>query len=170
VAGSILDQVKIRTAEPEPPPARWIDLAGIWPWEDGESRIQAEGRFEALDRASRRHVLVAAPAYLRAMTLGPRTKRCHLKTFIADRLYLDYPAEGEAPRPLPKQVFVVVGTQEFAAWDRAYRAAGRPGMPSAARHENRQGWWRPALYPPPDWSYEREMAERRARDGPERAA
>ncbi|MEN5084275.1 hypothetical protein ABE438_17480 [Bosea sp. TWI1241] len=170
VGRSILDEVTIRSAEPEPPPARWVDLAAIWPWEDGESRIQAEARFEGLDRANRRHVLVAAPAYLRAMTLGPRSKRCHLKTFIAERLYLDYPADGEVPPPPAKQVFVAVGTPAFAAWDRAYRAAGRPGMPAGSSHNGRNGWWRPSLFPAQDWSYDREVAARRAREGPGAAA
>lgn len=169
VAGSILDRVKIRQAEPEPSPVRWIDLAAAWPWEDGESRIQAEARFEALDRATRRHVLVAAPAYLRHRE-GTKRRRVHLKTFIEERLFLDYPAEGETPPPLLRRVFIALGTAEFAAWDRAYREAGRPGMPSASRHEGRQGWWRSAPFPPPDWSYEREQAEARARAGPGAAA
>lgn len=169
VGGSILDQVKIRHSDPEPAPVRWADLEELWPWEDGESRIQAEARFEALDRKARRHVLVAAPTYLRSRA-NSRRKRSHLKTFIEDRLYLDYPAEAAMPTPAPKQVFIAVGTQEFAAWDRAYREAGRPGMPKAARHGGRDGWWRPALFPPSGWSYEGEMAARRVRDGPGRAA
>lgn len=168
VCGSILDQVKIRPAAPEPPPARWHDLAAIWPWEDGESRIQAEARFEALDRPTRRHVLVAAPAYLRSREVSKR-KRSHLKTFIEEQLFRDYPADGEVAAPRPKPVFIAVGTKEYAAWDRAYREAGRPGMPSASRHEGRQGWWRPTLFPPQGWSYEREQAAQ-ARAGPGAAA
>lgn len=168
VGGSILDQVTIRAAAPEPPPARWHDLAAIWPWEDGESRIQAEARFEALDRPTRRHVLVAAPAYLRARGLSKRM-RCHLKTFIEEREYLDYPADGEAAPPPPKLVFVAVDTPEFAAWDRAFRANGRPGMPSHSRHDGKHGWWRETAFPPSGWSYERELAAR-ARAGPGAAA
>lgn len=169
VCGSILDQVKIRPVAPEPPPARWCDLEAIWPWEEGESRIQAEARFEALDRPTRRHVLVAAPTYLRSREVSKR-KRSHLKTFIEEQLFRDYPADGEAPAPRPRQVFVAVGTREFAAWDQAYRAAGRPGMPSASRHEGRQGWWRPSLFPAQDWSYEREQQAAQARAGPGAAA
>lgn len=169
VGGSILDQVRLRQSEPEPPPVRWTDLSALWPWEDGESRIQAEARFEALDRPTRRHVMAAAPVYLRHRA-GAKRKRVHLKTFIEDRLYLDYPAEAAMPTAPLRQVFVAVGSPEFAAWDRAYREAGRPGMPRSSRHEGRDGWWRPAPFPPPGWSYDGEMAARRVRDGPERAA
>lgn len=167
VGGSILDQVTIRAAAPEPPPARWHDLAAIWPWEDGESRIQAEALFEALDRPTRRHVMVAAPAYLRAIALGPRSKRCHLKTFIGQQLFRDYPDDGEVPRPRPKLVFIAVGTPEFAAWDRAYRDNGKPGMPSSSQHNGRHGWWRETPFPPAGWKFE---PVARPRDGPSAAA
>ncbi len=155
-------------AEPDRPPVRFDDLADGWPWEDGESRIQAEAVFERLDEASRRWALAAAGAYVLSRQRGGR-KRSHLKTYLADGLYRDFPSDSAARLP-PKQVFVAVGTAEFAAWDRAYRAAGRPGMPSAARHEGRSGWWRPTSFPAPDWSYQRDLEQRsRPRDGPQAA-
>lgn len=164
---SVLDQCTVVIAEPEPPRARFADLAAIWPWEEGESRVQAEGRFERLDQPARRHVLAAAPAYVLARQREKR-KRAHLKTFIEDRLWQDFPAETKVTLPL-KQVFVAVGTPEFAAWDRAYRAHGRPGMPSAAKHDGRQGWFRPTAFPAQDWSWHREQEQARARAGPSAA-
>lgn len=164
---SVLDQCRVVVAEPEPPRARFADLAAIWPWEEGESRVQAEGRFERLDQPARRHVLAAAPAYVLARQRAKR-KRVHLKTFIEDLLWQDFPAD--AAEALPRAlVFVAKGTPEFAAWDRAYRAQGRPGMLSAASHQGRPGWWRPTLFPAQDWSYAREVEQARARDGPSAA-
>lgn len=157
----------IVVAEPEKPRARFADLAALWPWEDGESRVQAEGRFERLGQDERRHVLAAAPAYLAARERAKR-KRVHLKTFIEELLWQDFPADSTV-QPAPKRVFIAVGTPEFAAWDRAYRAAGRPGMPRASSHEGRQGWWRPTLFPAQDWSYQREVAATKVRDGPSAA-
>lgn len=165
---SVLGQCRVVIAEPPRPPARFDDLAHDWPWEEGESRVQAELAFQRLDEAARRHAIAAAGAYVRARE-RERRKRSHLKTFLADRLFLDYPADSAVPLPA-RQVFIAVGTQEFAAWDRAYRAAGRPGMPKASSHEGRQGWWRPTLFPAQDWSYQREVASLgKARDGPSAA-
>lgn len=165
---SVLGQCSVVLAEPERPRARFADLAALWPWEDGESRVQAEGRFERLGQDERRHVLAAAPAYLVARERAKR-KRVHLKTFIEELLWQDFPADSTV-QLAPKKLFIAVGTQEFAAWDRAYRAAGRPGMPKASSHEGRQGWWRPTLFPAQDWSYQRELAALpKARDGPNAA-
>ena len=166
-ASPVLDQCRVVIAEPEAPRARFDDLAALWPWEDGECRVQAEGRFDRLGHDARRHVLAAAPAYLLARERAKR-KRVHLKTFIEELLWLDYPALSTVRLP-PKKVFVALGTQEFAAWDRAYRSHGLRGMPSASHHDGRSGWWRPTPFPSQDWSPARDAEQGKARDGPNAA-
>lgn len=158
---SVLDQCRVTIAEPPRPPARFDEIAEAWPWEDGESRIQAEAAFQRLDEPGRRHAVAAAGAYVRSRERGGR-KRSHLKTYLGDRLFLDFPTDSTTALP-PKQVFIAIGTPEFAAWDRAYRDAGKPGMPSASRHEGRSGWWRPTRFPPSGW---RPETVPRTRDGP----
>jgi hypothetical protein len=161
-----LDHCKIVIAEPPRPPVRFDDIAEPWPWEDGESRIQAEAAFQRLGETDRRHALAAAGAYVRSRERGGR-KRSHLKTYLAERLFLDFPADSATALP-EKRVFIALGTAEFAAWDRAYRAAGRPGVPSASSHAGRSGWWCPARFPPPGWQPPSRAP--RNRDGPGREA
>ncbi|MBN9459042.1 MAG: hypothetical protein J0I54_20610 [Bosea sp.] len=158
---SVLDACGYVIAEPPRPPARFDEIAEAWPWEDGESRIQAEAAFQRLVETDRRHAVAAAGAYVRSRERGGR-KRSHLKTYLSDRLFLDFPSDSTTSLPA-KQVFIAIGTPEFAAWDRAYREAGKPGMPSASRHEGRSGWWRPTRFPPSGW---RPETMPRTRDGP----
>ncbi|PZU87334.1 MAG: hypothetical protein DI527_18835 [Chelatococcus sp.] len=162
---SVLGQVRVVIADPPRPPVRFEDIAEGWPWEDGESRIQAEAAFERLSEDERRMALDHAGDFVRARQRSSR-KRAHLKTYFGERLFRDFGGRPPVALP-PKQVFVAVGTQEFAAWDRAYRRCGRPGMPSSSSHKGRQGWWRPTAWPSVDWTWQGEQLQRSAiRDGP----
>lgn len=137
------------------PPLQFSDIESSWPWEEGESRIQAEATFEKLDEGSRRHAVAAVGAYLLSQKRSSR-KRSHLKTYLSNRLFLDYPSTAAAFRQ--KVVFIAHGTPEFTAWDDAYRAAGKLGMPSASNHAGRSGWWRPSHLPPPGWRPDEDVA------------
>lgn len=151
----MVDQRGGTITAPSPLPLQFSDIANDWPWEEGESQIQAEMAFEQLDAAARRHAVAAAGAYILSRKRSNR-KRCHLKTYLSNRLFLDYPSDASA---FTQQAFFIArGTPEFRAWNDAYRAAGKLGMPSASSHEGRSGWWRSSRYPPPGWRPNKDVA------------
>ncbi|KRE08881.1 hypothetical protein ASE61_04860 [Bosea sp. Root670] len=137
---------------PDPADDLWRALAEQWNWEPGESRAQAEAEFKRLSGADRRHAVAVAGEFIASRARAGR-KRNYLKSFLRDRLFVDFTISHSGATAQPtggKEVFVAVGTDEYDAWQRAYRAAGKRGMPSSY-HAGRDGWWRPSPFPPAGW-------------------
>ncbi|CAM5194145.1 putative protein OS=Bosea thiooxidans OX=53254 GN=SAMN05660750_03258 PE=4 SV=1 [Bosea thiooxidans] len=152
---------ELHTPFPSDPPSarslaegdRWRALANEWNWEPGESRTQAETAFKRLSPVDQRHALAVAGEYIASRARAGR-KRNYLKSFLRERLFVDFTISHDGAAGLRtggNNVFVAVGTDEFDAWDRAYRTAGKPGMPQHSRHAGRDGWWRPSRFPAADW-------------------
>lgn len=138
---------------PHPDEDLWQQLAKQWNWEPGESPTQAEAVFRRLSLADQRHALAAAGEFIASRARAGR-RRNYLRSFLAERLFIDFtPSHDSASvhSPGAEKVFVAVGTEEFDAWDRVFREAGRPGMPSGSHYAGRDGWWRPSSFPPAGW-------------------
>ena len=99
---------------------------------------EAFARLSAEDQAA---ATAAIGGYREHLSKNPTLPVVHAVRFITQRRFDGFAATAAAPAVA--QVFVAIGTPEWAAW-----TAARGKAPPTTQHGGQPGWWFPSAMPP----------------------